>query len=122
MNFQTHKTDTGTIILSKKEYNILIADKIQSEENYNNIIPVNDSSVISFISSTSDENEINKSRLNIFEKDFSARLISFILGEHFEYGYDNQADILVRDLMSKNKIVTKEWLNNIYNRNYGNQT
>ena len=115
MNFQTHKTDTGTIILSKKEYNILIADKIQSEENYNNIIPVNDSSVISFISSTSDENEINKSRLNIFEKDFSARLISFILGEHFEYGYDNQADILVRDLMSKNKIVTKEWLNNIYN-------
>ena len=27
MNFQTHKTDTGTIILSKKEYNILIADK-----------------------------------------------------------------------------------------------
>ena len=80
MNFQTHKTDTGTIILSKKEYNILIADKIQSEENYNNIIPVNDSSVISFISSTSDENEINKSRLNIFEKDFSARLISFILG------------------------------------------
>ena len=119
MNFQTHKTDTGTIILSKKEYNILIADKVQSEENYNNIIPVNDSSVISFISSTSDENEINKSRLNIFEKDFSARLISFILGEHFEYGYDNQADILVRDLMSKNKIVTKEWLNNIYNRNYG---
>jgi hypothetical protein len=120
MDIQTNNTSIGNIPLFKKEYGIVISNKIQSEKESNNVSISDDSSIISILQSSSDENSINALRLNILEKQFSDNLISLIKEEPFEYGYDNQTDIFVRKLMDENRVVTKEWLNNIFNRNFGN--
>ena len=120
MDIQTNNTSIGNIPLFKKEYGIVISNKIQSEKESNNVSISDDSSIISILQSSSDENSINALRLNILEKQFSDSLISLIKEEPFEYGYDNQTDIFVRKLMDENRVVTKEWLNNIFNRNFGN--
>lgn len=112
-------TDAGTMT-AFKENEIVLANDIRSNDIRDSIISMSDNSMISFMSSTSNENEINKRRLAFFEKEFSVKLISLILGEHFEYGFDNQSDILIRSLMNTNSSVAKEWLNNIYNQSYGN--
>ena len=119
MDIQTNNTSIGNITLFKKEYSIVISNKMQSEKESSNV-SISDASIISILQSSSDENTINTLRLNILEKQFSDRLISLIKEESFEYGYDNQTDIFVRKLMNENRTVTKEWLNNIFNRNFGN--
>ena len=59
MDIQTNNTSIGNIPLFKKEYGIVISNKIQSEKESNNVSISDDSSIISILQSSSDENSIN---------------------------------------------------------------
>ena len=51
------------------------------------------------------------------ERVFANELISFILNEEFEYGIDTEADALVRRYMALNPLLTKKWINTIFEEN-----
>jgi len=63
------------------------------------------------------ENLINRRRLVQFRR-FTRKLIETILEQDFEYGYDSEADKLVRENMKKNEAATKAWLNEIFYDNF----
>ncbi|OGS70992.1 MAG: hypothetical protein A3F91_11235 [Flavobacteria bacterium RIFCSPLOWO2_12_FULL_35_11] len=116
MNFKELIAETGSITLSRKEL-----DLIFREENYSkSFIKLDDNSEIIIDSSGSFENNYNEIRLLNLERLFTEKLKLYILEETFEYGYENKADTLVKSQMSLNRVVTKEWLNNIYVHNYNN--
>ena len=54
------------------------------------------------------------------ERVFANELISFILNEEFEYGIDTEADALVRRYMVLNPLLTKKWINTIFEKNSAN--
>lgn len=80
-----------------------------------------DQARISFRSSTSIENDLNQKRLVKLEKELTDKLKLLILEDSFEYGYENRADILVKEQMNINNSATKEWLNNIFAQNYSDE-
>lgn len=82
------------------------------------IISFDSESNILFESSIIDENSINEKRLLILQKEFTHKLLNIINEEYFEYGYKNQADILIEKQMSINAAATREWLNTIYLNNF----
>ena len=64
MDIQTNNTSIGNITLFKKEYGIVISNKIQSEKESNNVSISDDSSIISILQSSSDENSINEEKIS----------------------------------------------------------
>jgi hypothetical protein len=68
----------------------------------------------------STENKVNNKRLLELEQKFSKRFISHILEDDFEYGIDFKAHSIVKEQMSVNAAVTKDWLNRIYVANFQN--
>ncbi|MBN1970226.1 MAG: hypothetical protein JW870_12730 [Candidatus Delongbacteria bacterium] len=119
MDFSEIKNSTGAITLSQKELELIISEAIQSSRS-SNVISVDQNSDISFNSATTNENFINEKRLKKLESEFTIKLKLFLVEENFEYGFENKADILLKEQMSINKTATKEWLNNIYVQNYSN--
>lgn len=63
-------------------------------------------------------NTLNKRRASFLEKEFTEKLLILLKEEHFEYGYENKCDLLVREQMEINSSVTREWLNKIFNENF----
>lgn len=119
MNFQEAKNIVEEIQTPTKESDIIISDIISSGKK-ENIVSVNIETDITFKSSVSNENTTNDLRLRTLEKEFTSKLKLFITEEAFEYGYENKADVLVKEQMVINRMATKEWLSNIFTQNYGN--
>ena len=83
-------------------------------------ISISEEFIVTISSSLSNENQSNSNSLRILEKNFTDQLLYCIQNEHFEYGYENQADIIVKSFMLKNSTITKEWLNRIFIRYFNN--
>ena len=83
-------------------------------------ISISEEFIVTISSSLSNENQSNSNSLRILEKNFTDQLLYYIQNEHFEYGYENQADIIVKSFMLKNSTITKEWLNRIFIRYFNN--
>lgn len=60
------------------------------------------------------ENVINKQRLNKFKKKYTKELLTIILEQDFEYGFDSPADLFIKRLLNQNPTVTKDWLNSVF--------
>ncbi len=69
---------------------------------------------------TIDENVVNRNRLRLLRTQFTSNLMTLILEDDFEYGIETKADKLVRDQISLNALVTKEWLNSLFVENFEN--
>ena len=67
-------------------------------------------------SSSSKENYENKieEQLERHQTKYTSELISIILEQDFEYGYESVGDKFVKTLMEKDKVITRAWLNNIF--------
>ena len=61
-----------------------------------------------------DENYLNYKRLLDYQKQFSNKLIGYIMDGDFEYGIRSKADILVQEKIQENALATKSWLNHIF--------
>ena len=70
--------------------------------------------------SSIDENLMNRNRLMLLRRQFTSNLLALIWEEDFEYGIDTKADKLVRNQMSLNASVTKEWLTSLFVENFAN--
>jgi len=64
------------------------------------------------------ENILNKRRLRQFKENYTKELLRIICEQDFEYGFDSEADLFVRELMGQNETITKEWLNLVYIEHY----
>ena len=84
--------------------------------------PLLDEIVETAASDFSIENRLNKLRMQRFRADFSARLLQLLHEQDFEYGVDTPADELVRKCLDENEAIAKQWLNQLFVKNYGNQT
>lgn len=74
---------------------------------------------VSLLQSTSVYDE----KLNIqAKKVFVDKIIKLIKEGDFEFGYENKIDEFVDTHIKKNGSLTKEWLNDIYLKNYSNKT
>lgn len=60
------------------------------------------------------ENVINKQRLNKFKEKYTKELLTIILEQDFEYGFDSPADLFIKRLLNQNPTATKEWLNSVF--------
>ena len=69
------------------------------------------------VSSSLDKDYKDQEQLIKEERVFANELISFILNEEFEYGIDTEADALVRRYMAPNPLLTKKWINTIFEEN-----
>lgn len=67
-----------------------------------------------------DENYINIKRMTYLKNQFTPKLINLILDSDFEYGFDSEVDVFVRDQMNKNHLATNSWLNDIFVSNFSN--
>lgn len=79
---------------------------------------IDNQSVLNFYNSGDVENFLNRKRAVSLEKDFTEKLLSLLREEYFEYGYENQCDILIKQQININAAVTREWLNKIFNANF----
>lgn len=68
------------------------------------------------------ENRINAQRMARFKAEFSSRLIQLLHEQDFEYGVDTPADDLVRNCLTQNESVAKQWLNQLFVENYNDET
>jgi hypothetical protein len=64
------------------------------------------------------ENYVNRKLLTSLRRQFTNELISLILDEDFEYGIDTKADVLVKNHMRLNPLITKDWLNGTFLENF----
>ena len=64
------------------------------------------------------ENEINKFRLNHQKDDFAVQLLNCIKDQHFEYGINSQADLLVQKQLNINMLATENTLNELFVNNF----
>lgn len=120
MKLEVKTFDTGSIDLTNKEIDLFISQLLFDSSIKEEIININPKTDIIFTSSAIDENVYNKKRALKLEKDFSQKLLHFIIEDEFEYGFENRADQLVKSQMKINSLATKEWLNKIYVNNYKN--
>lgn len=67
---------------------------------------------------TSFENKINARRLLRFKAEFSKNLLSLLREQDFEYGFYSPADKIVHQCLLENEIVTKQWLNELFIKNF----
>lgn len=67
---------------------------------------------------TSEENYLNELRQRQQRNDFANKLISCIKEQHFEYGVTSKADILISEELTKNKLATKNTLNELFVKNF----
>ena len=68
-------------------------------------ISISEEFIVTISSSLSNENQSNSNSLRILEKNFTDQLLYCIQNEHFEYGYENQADIIVKSFMLKKHVM-----------------
>jgi len=69
-----------------------------------------------------DENYINAKRMISLKNQFTPKLINLILDSDFEYGFDSDVDVFIRDQMNNNQLATKSWLNDIFVEYFSNPT
>jgi len=120
MRLELKNFDTGSIDLSSKEIDLLINQFLFDSSIKEEIININQKTDLIFISSGFDENVINKKRSLQLEKEFTQKLLHYLREDEFEYGFENRADLLVKNQMKNNLLATKEWLNKIYVNNFKN--
>lgn len=68
------------------------------------------------INSSSSNNNIEDydSQLEVFNKQFTLHLISIILEQEFEYGFESSGDKFIKEIMTKSRIITRTWLNGVF--------
>jgi hypothetical protein len=114
---EKENTNTGTIEISLYEPEVffdgLDVETIESEYQGFSIIDKSATTKVSV-----DENFVNKERLIQLNKELTKGLIALIMAEDFEYGFDTKADVLVRSQMQFNAWATRNWLNDIFLKNW----
>lgn len=65
------------------------------------------------------ENSLNIRRLKHFEEKYTNDFLRIIREQDFEYGFESMADKFIKQLMNQNKAVTREWLNRLFLRYFG---
>jgi len=120
MKLELKNFETGVIDLSTKEIDLLLNQLIIDSSIKDEIININPKTDIIFTSSAIDENVINKKRALQLEKEFTNKLLHYLREDEFEYGFENRADLLIKNQMKINSLATKEWLNKIYVSNFNN--
>ena len=120
MKLETKNFDTGVIGLSNKEIDLLLNQILFNTSTKDDVINISQKTDIIFTSSAVDENLVNKKRTLHLEKDFTHKLLHYLREDEFEYGFENRADVLVKNQMAINSLATKEWLNKIYVNNFKN--
>ena len=120
MRLELKNFDTGSIDLSSKEIDLLINQYLFDSSIKEEVININQKTDLIFTSSGFDENVLNKKRSLQLEKEFTQKLLHYLREDEFEYGFENRADLLVKNQMKNNLLATKEWLNKIYVNNFKN--
>jgi hypothetical protein len=64
------------------------------------------------------ENLLNQQRLLEF-REFTSHVLQLIEESSFEYGFDNEFDVFLRDRLAKNALATKQWMNEVFIENFG---
>jgi hypothetical protein len=67
-----------------------------------------------------DDNYLNNKRLREFKRKFTHQLLSLILESDFEYGLESELDSFILERMNENRMVTKNWVNEIFLENFSN--
>lgn len=60
------------------------------------------------------ENVIIKQHFNKFKEKYTKEILSIIIEQDFEYGFDSPADLFIKRLLNQNPTATKEWLNSVF--------
>lgn len=68
--------------------------------------------------SESPENELNRARLARFRKDFEKELLCALRESDFEYGLRTLADGFIEERLAENETVVREWLNDLFIKNF----
>lgn len=110
--------DTGEFDFSEEAINYLLNQISLDTSLKEDVIAIDPKTDLIFTSSDINENYLNKKRAIKLEKEFTNKILHYLLEDEFEYGYTNRADLLVKEQMSINKLATKEWLNKLYVSNF----
>lgn len=98
--------------------NNLLVFSLNTSSEKNELSRTNNTELTS--TSLSNENQLNRQRLNRFMDFFSDKFIKILKEQSFEYGIDTPADELVRECLEQNEAVAKQWLNSLFIKHYNN--
>jgi hypothetical protein len=105
---ETHANSIHDIFENTKDYLQVYYNLSETKHIISEII------LESHSSSLKEEKEDLNSVLERFHNQYTINFISIILEQDFEYGYESKADLFIENLMKKNNIITKTWLNDIF--------
>lgn len=89
----------------------MIVDQVNYETSNTTISEDND---INVEDDSVNENELNNERLKFLKRSATPKFLRIIREENFEFGYQSESEIFIKDLFKTNRLATLKWLNDLF--------